>query len=207
MFNYNLMDLLYTLPPLIIALTFHEFSHAFVAYKLGDITAKSQGRLTINPIKHIDPIGFFMFVFFKFGWAKPVPYNPMYFKDRKRGTFLVALAGPMSNLLLAFLSIICMFIIQPRSVIGHNLLQSFFIYNLILAVFNLIPIPPLDGSKIFASILPNKIERYFWEYERYGYPILLILIATNLLDKILSPAIALVGGGLINIVTVLFKGV
>src|SRR5690554_6464074 len=102
MFSFDFVDILYTIPAILIALTFHEFSHGYVAYILGDNTAKYQGRLSLNPIKHIDPIGFFVLLFFRFGWAKPVPYNPSYFKNRKKGTLLVALAGPLSNLILSF---------------------------------------------------------------------------------------------------------
>ena len=204
--SLNFIDILYTLPAILIALTFHEFSHGYVAYKLGDKTAKEQGRLTLNPIKHIDAIGFLVLLFFRFGWAKPGPYHSSYFKDRKKGTFLVALAGPLSNLILAFITISMMFILKPQNSTTYTILNLLVLYNVIFAVFNLIPVPPLDGSKIFASLLPIKQELLFWRYERYGYPILLILIVTGLLNKVLLPAINFVLYHLIYISESFFGG-
>ena len=206
MFPINFVDILYTLPAILIALTFHEFSHGLAAYLLGDNTAKEQGRLSLNPIKHIDPMGFLTLLFFRFGWAKPVPYNPLYFKNRKMGTFLVALAGPLSNLLLAFTSLSLILIIKPQNFIIYNILNLLIFYNIIFAIFNLIPIPPLDGSKLMASLLPNKQERLFWEYERFGYPLLLILIVTGLLSKLLSPLINIVLNKLILLANFFFGG-
>lgn len=206
MFSFNIMNVLYTLPAILIALTFHEFSHGYVAYKLGDSTAKDQGRLSLNPIKHIDPMGFFVLLFFRFGWAKPVPYNPTYFKNRKKGTLLVALAGPLSNLILAFISISLILILRPQNIIVYTILNLLVFYNTIFAIFNLIPIPPLDGSKIFASLLPTKQELLFWRYERYGYPLLLILIVTGLLNKVLLPSIYFILNKLIYIAEIFFGG-
>ncbi len=206
MFPINFVDILYTLPAILIALTFHEFSHGLAAYLLGDNTAKEQGRLSLNPIKHIDPMGFLTLLFFRFGWAKPVPYNPLYFKNRKMGTFLVALAGPLSNLLLAFTSLSLILIIKPQNFIIYKILNLLIFYNIIFAIFNLIPIPPLDGSKLMASLLPNKQERLFWEYERFGYPLLLILIVTGLLSKLLSPLINIVLNKLILLANFFFGG-
>lgn len=204
MLSFNFTEILYTIPPILIALTFHEFSHGFMAYRLGDPTAKEQGRLTLNPLKHIDPIGFIMLMVFKFGWAKPVPYNSYYFSNRKRGTFLVALAGPLSNLFMAFLSIMILFIFQPTNRMIFDFFHLLFLYNIIFFVFNLIPVPPLDGSKIIASILPKKQEALFWEYQRYGYFILFILIITDLLNKILLPVINFVIEKLMFLATIFF---
>ncbi|SJZ33784.1 site-2 protease family protein [Garciella nitratireducens] len=204
MLFFNFIQIIYTIPPILIALTFHEFSHGFIAYKLGDPTAKEKGRLSLNPFRHLDPIGFLMLLFFKFGWAKPVPYNPYYFSNRKRGTFLVALAGPLSNLVLAFLSIIILFVLQPVNGIVSNFFQLLFLYNIIFFIFNLIPIPPLDGFKIIISLLPKTVENLFLKYERFGYLILLILIITDLLDKILLPMIHFVMEKLIFLANIFF---
>ena len=205
MFSFNIMQVIYTLPALLIALTFHEFSHGLAAYYLGDNTAKVRGRLTLNPIKHIDPIGLFTLLVFKFGWAKPVPFNPLNFKNRKWGTLIVALAGPFSNFILAFLSFMLLLLINPVNPLFFIFLNSLFLYNLILCVFNLIPVPPLDGSKIIASILPVKQEALFYQYERYGYPLLLILIVTGILDYILYPAINFFREMIISIASIILR--
>ena len=183
------MDFIYSLPGLLVAIIFHELAHGYTAYLLGDNTAKNAGRLSLNPIKHIDPIGFISMLVFKFGWAKPVPINPMNFKKRKRDTILVSLAGPVSNFIIA---LIVGFILSSsivRSEIAFQLLLITLWYNIMLGVFNLLPFPPLDGSKIIASLLPRKLEFYFYKYERYFYLILIFLIFTNSINKILSPII------------------
>lgn len=193
------MSLLYSLPGLLVAIVFHEFSHGYVAYALGDNTAKEAGRLTLNPIKHIDPVGFIAMLVFRFGWAKPVPINPMNFKNRKRDTLLVSVAGPTANFLIATIIVVVFkanFIKNP--LIIEMLLITLW-YNIMLGVFNLLPFPPLDGSKIVASLLPNKIEYYFYKYERYFYLILILLIITDMIDKILSPIIYLVINTLLRI--------
>ncbi len=162
----------------LVSISFHEFSHAFIAYKLGDPTAKNQGRLTLNPIKHVDVFGALMVLIAGIGWAKPVPINPMYFKDRKKGTMLVSLAGPLSNILLAFLFafpfVYISSIYNLSTVTNWNLkiiillLSNEFIrLNLTLAIFNLIPVPPLDGSKILGTILPSRQYYKMIEYENY----------------------------------------
>ena len=161
------MDFIYSLPGLFVAIIFHELAHGYTAYLLGDNTAKNAGRLSLNPIKHIDPIGFISMLVFKFGWAKPVPINPINFKKRKRDTILVSLAGPVSNFIIA---LIVGFILSSsivRSEIAFQLLLITLWYNIMLGVFNLLPFPPLDGSKIIASLLPRKLEFYFYKYERY----------------------------------------
>lgn len=183
------MKFLLSLPGLLTAIIFHELAHGYVAYRLGDNTAKDAGRLTLNPLKHIDPIGFISMVIFKFGWAKPVPVDSRNFKNRKSGMILVAIAGPISNFILA---IIIGFIIS-FGIIRNQMLYIILIiglqYNIMLGVFNLLPFPPLDGSKILASLLPLKWEYYFYKYERYLYILLLILIAKNGIDNILTPLI------------------
>ncbi len=166
----------------------HELSHAWVAYKLGDTTAKNDGRLTFNPIKHIDPIGMIMILVFGFGYAKPVPVNINRLKNPKRDMALVALAGPASNIVLAF---ILNFVAYAIAYFGGNsqvteVLYSFFFYgayiNIALAAFNLIPIPPLDGS----ALLPNKAYYKYMMYEKYAMIALLVILVTGVLDKFLG---------------------
>lgn len=189
----------YILPALLISITFHELAHGFVAYKLGDPTAKQMGRLTLNPIKHIDPTGLMMLFFFRFGWAKPVPYIPNYFKNRKQGTLLVSLAGPVMNIFIALLSIIW---IVATNGIGIEFTGMLLQFNILFAIFNMIPVPPLDGSKIVASLLPDRLEAYFWQYERYGYLVLLVLALTGIISKIIVPAYNVVSYGLIYLVQI-----
>ncbi len=177
------------LPGLFIAIIFHEFAHGYVAYKLGDPTAKDAGRLTLNPFKHVDLVGFIFLLVFKFGWAKPVPINSMYFKDRKRDIILVSLAGPLTNFFIALISIV---ILSMGFLTNKLIVQMLFItiwYNIMLGIFNLLPFPPLDGSKVLASLLPAKYEYYFYKNQGYLNLILIILILTNTIDKILSPLI------------------
>jgi Zn-dependent protease len=185
------------IPVLIIALTFHEYSHAFIAYKLGDNTAKNKGRLTLNPLKHLDPLGTIMMIVARIGWAKPVPVNQMNFKDPKQDMIKVGLAGPVMNLLLAFITafpiqvMIEYYSTKPLTQVAEiffTFLVLFFTVNLYLAVFNLIPIPPLDGSRIFYGLLPDKYYFGVMKYERYvglGM-ILLILVAPGILRTVLD---------------------
>ena len=180
------------------AITVHECAHGFVAYKLGDPTAKNCGRLTLNPLSHLDPIGAICMVLVGFGWAKPVPINPMYFKNRKRDTALVSLAGPAANIVLAFLSTIVYvplavlyFKLNYNSILGFvvETLQSLVSLNIGFAVFNLIPFPPLDGSKILGAALPADTYMKLLQYERIGFPILIILSLTGILGRILGVVI------------------
>ncbi len=196
----SLQSVIYTLPALLLTITLHELAHGYTAYKLGDPTAKAAGRLTLNPIKHIDPMGFLCLLILRFGWAKPVPYNPNYFENRRKGTFLVAFAGPLTNIALALIALIGMVQLNFSGTTPYLFFELLFIYNVSFAVFNLIPIPPLDGSKIIASILPEKLEEIFWKVEKYGYVILLLLIFTNILDYILNPAIEFMMIGMFSLV-------
>ena len=177
---------------MLLSLSFHELSHGYVAFKLGDPTAKQAGRLTLNPLAHIDPLGTLCMLIFRFGWAKPVPVNVMYFKDRKKGMAITAAAGPISNLLLAFL---CLLLFVPVLVyagwtaVGSyaaNFLYIMVMINVGLAVFNLLPISPLDGSKILYAVLPNKIYFSIMRYERYFQPVLFLLLWTGLLSRPIS---------------------
>ena len=186
-----IISLLLSLPIVLIALCVHETAHGFAAYKLGDPTARNLGRLTLNPIKHLDPIGFLCMVLFGFGWAKPVPINTRYFKKPKRDMALTGLAGPVSNLLLALLfAILLRLAIQYGFYLFngtvYSVVQIFLILgvrmNITLAVFNLLPIPPLDGSRIFLVLLPTDLYFKIMRYERYIYIALLFALAFGLLD-------------------------
>jgi Zn-dependent protease len=185
-----LIDKLYYLPGVFIGLSFHEFSHALAAYFMGDKTAKDAGRLTIDPRSHIDLLGFITLLVAGFGWAKPVPINPWNFKKRKAGTIIVSLAGPIMNLFIAFITLFFIFgfqIFQWDNEILFNIVMGIFYVNISLFVFNLLPIPPLDGSKILASVLPEQLEEKFYAIEKYSYLILIMLIVTNALSYILDP--------------------
>ena len=175
------------IPAALLAIIFHELAHGATAYLLGDRTARDNERLSLNPLKHIDPLGLICMIFFGFGWAKPVPINPTHFKNRRFGLLAVSLAGPLSNFLMAFLSLfsanLILTVLNPQGslIISFLLLvvEFFFVsalLNIGLAVFNLIPIPPLDGSKILFSFLPHSAIRFILCFERYGMIILLVLI-------------------------------
>ncbi|MBU1635643.1 site-2 protease family protein [bacterium] len=189
----NLQYIILLAPPILLALTFHEFSHGWMAYKLGDPTAKLAGRLSMNPLVHLDPFGTLMIFLVRFGWAKPVPVNPRYFKEPKRDMLLVSVAGPAANILLAFVSgmLLRTFHAGSFNFLPANLLQPLYIMvkfslqiNLALAIFNLLPVPPLDGSKILYGILPPQYE-YIYEYlERYGPFVLMGLIVFGMLTRI-----------------------
>lgn len=183
------MSYLISLPGLLTAIIFHEIAHGLTAYWLGDPTAKNAGRLTLNPIKHIDPVGFMFMLIFRFGWAKAVPINPMYFKNRKLDTILVSLAGVTVNFIIA---IIIGAVLVYGNITNETVLDMIGIgmwYNIMLGVFNLLPFPPLDGSKVVASLLPVKLEYFFYKYERYFYIVLLGLIATDMVQRILGPLV------------------
>ncbi len=190
----SLTEMLIWLPAIIIALTFHEYAHGKVAYLLGDSTPYYQGRLTLNPLSHIDWIGFLMLMIFKFGWAKPVQVNPYNFKNIgiKQGMMLVSLAGPSMNILLAFVGMIFLRYLVPYQALewgrmAITLVQPLIYINLILAAFNLIPVPPLDGAKILAGILPDSGAKAMYTLEQYGFVILLLLIATGIVSRVLWP--------------------
>lgn len=201
--NHFITELLLLAPPLLFALTLHEFAHGLVAYRLGDPTAKAAGRLTLNPLKHLDPLGTIAFFFIKIGWAKPVPVNPGYFKNPKKDMLWVALAGPVTNLVLAVISAVLtkgvwlLATILPYSTaaeavlvpLNGMLIASVWI-NLVLCIFNFLPIPPLDGSRILTGLLPNHLELSYMRLERFGFIIIIVLAFSGLLSKAIVPIIS-----------------
>ena len=185
-----------------VALTFHEVAHGYVAYLLGDPTAKMAGRLTLNPIKHLDLIGTLAFVLTRMiGWAKPVPINPSYFKNPAKGMILVSLAGPGSNFIMAgFFALLIRLIHSMPMPAGDSIAmdvlipvflmcQAGVVVNVALGIFNLLPIPPLDGSNALAGLLPPRAAYTFTRYGRYGMILVIILAVTGILGKFLFPMI------------------
>ena len=208
-----LLSILYGLPGVLIAITFHEFAHGFVAYKLGDNTAKMEGRLSLNPLAHLDPIGTLMLVFLGIGWGKPVHVNPSNYTRKmsmEKGEAIVSAAGPITNIILAFIFAIITFVVanitntaisitnfgiymSATSTINEviiNILISVVTINVGLGIFNLIPLPPLDGSKIIMPFLPYKAKQWFINNEQIFYIIFIVLWISGLAGRIISPAIS-----------------
>lgn len=194
-FRY-LLTLVQGFIPALICITLHELSHGYVAYRLGDNTARDRGRLTLNPIKHIDIMGFIMMVVFHFGWAKPVPVNMYNFKNPKRGMAITALAGPLCNLLITvvFLALYgAAYIPLYGSAAGSFVLNTLMLTaycSLGLAVFNMLPVPPLDGSKVLYAVIPDKSYYKLMRYEKYGMILMVILVWTGVLGKPVSAAVS-----------------
>lgn len=177
-----LSNLLIQVIPALLAVSFHEFSHAFAARLLGDNTAKEAGRLSLNPIKHIDPLGLISLLIFGFGWAKPVPIRSDKFKNPKLGMTLTAFAGPLSNFVLAFAALLIALVLEiilpnsSRYIYLFKILSATAYLSIAFGIFNLFPFPPLDGSKILFSVLPDRIYYKMLRFEKYGIFVLLILI-------------------------------
>ena len=201
------------IPLRLLALVIHECSHGYLSTKLGDPTPRIQGRLSLNPLVHLDPVGTILMILTGFGWAKPVEVNPMYYKDRKKGMALVAIAGPLSNLLLAFVSLLIYFLFAviihyTKIGVSAKLLQivgtacSYSAQvNLCFFVFNLIPIPPLDGSRILGMFLKDSTYYKMMQYERYSMFLIMFLSLTGMLDSVIGTGMNLFYGGIIKILT------
>ena len=190
----SLAETITLIPGIIIAMSFHEFAHAYVAHLMGDDTAKRAGRLTLDPISHINPLGFMMLLIGGFGWAKPVPINENNFRNRKLGVFLVSIAGVTMNIIIATLTLIIISLTQNvfSSPQYYEVMNSIVWLNIAFASFNLLPIPPLDGSKILAAILPANKRYILYRFENYGFIIMIILIMTGALNYLLYPVINVV---------------
>ncbi|NLA71615.1 MAG: site-2 protease family protein [Clostridiaceae bacterium] len=204
--QFDFVDLLIMLFVMTLSLSFHEFAHAWTAYRLGDDTAALAGRMTLNPLRHLDPIGSLVFLFVGVGWAKPVPVNPSRFtkaKSIKQGMLLTSIAGPIANILLGTISwiLFCViYTIMLATSIGPNvalmlirLFVTLYSVNMLLAVFNLLPIPPLDGSRVLGAVLPDQLYFKIMQYERYIGIIFLMVVflaggaLSRLLGFILTP--------------------
>lgn len=202
MLNFNPLHVIISLPAILIAISFHEYAHGLAANALGDDTPYYQGRLTINPLAHIDVIGMLMMLIGPFGWAKPVEVNPMKFRGigAKRGMMLVSMAGPGMNFFMAFLAaVVVKLVVSTGTAVNldsfNMIMQPIIIYNVFFGVFNLLPVPPLDGYKVLAGFLPDELAYRLYGLEPYGFWILLILILTGA-TRILYPIAQFLMNGL-----------
>ncbi len=197
--SFNPLTLLLNAAITLIALTGHEFAHAWVSYKLGDPTPKVSGRLSLNPMAHLDLVGTILMVLTGFGWAKPVEINPRYYKDVKKGTALTAIAGPVANLIMAFVGLFIyavFFVLYRKTGFGFaalNVVQyitvSFAVRNLCFMVFNIIPIPPLDGSKVLGLFLSNRAYYTMLRYERYSMLLIMFLSLTGAFGSVIGTGV------------------
>lgn len=210
----KILALLLSIPGVLIAITFHEYAHAWTAYKLGDDTAKSQGRLSLNPLKHMDPIGIVMLLFLGFGWGRPVEIDSRNFNRNisvRKAEAVVSIAGPLANFILAIVfSAIYGALIKFNALTSMDtrtaltILQSIISINIGLGVFNLIPLPPLDGSKVLSYFLPYNARNWFENNQQIFYIIFLIIWITGIAGTIISPAITSIYYGLMKLVSLVF---
>ena len=213
----QILALLLSIPGVLIAITFHEYAHAWTAYKLGDDTAKSQGRLSLNPLKHMDPIGIVMLLFLGFGWGRPVEIDSRNFNRNisvRKAEAIVSIAGPLANIIIAIVfSAIYGVLIKFNALTSMDtrtaltiitILQSIISINIGLGVFNLIPLPPLDGSKVLSYFLPYNARNWFENNQQIFYIIFLIIWITGIAGTIISPAITSIYYGLMKLVSLVF---
>lgn len=195
---FDLNSMLIALPGIFLALSIHECAHAYVAYLMGDDTAMREGRVSLNPIRHIDPVGFLMLLIAKIGWAKPVPVDERNFEKRKMGLFFVSIAGVVANLILAVVLTLLLKFLLPivQNEVLFDIIVSAILINVSLATFNLLPFPPLDGFRIVSLFLPEKYEYKIYPFERYSAAILFLLVATGKVDFILDPIFGSIMWGL-----------
>jgi len=188
--NFDLVEILLSLPAVFLAMTIHEFAHAFVAYKMGDPTPKFQGRLTLDPMAHVDWIGFISFAVFGFGWAKPVQVNPDNFRNKRVGDILVSFAGPLANITLAivayFVFLMLLLAIPTFPDIGSRIIDKIIWLNIVFSILNLIPIPPFDGYHILKARIKGRPYMFFMQYERYGLLVLLAFVWLGVFDVLVG---------------------
>lgn len=204
MFNWDLSGTAARVLALIYTITSHEFAHALIALWNGDPTARDAGRLTLNPLSHLDPIGAFCLLFFRFGWAKPVPINARNFHHERGGLITTALAGVTINLLSAFFAMMLQLLLPDSWTFLQQLLSMVTIYGIAFCVFNLLPIPPLDGSRVITAFLPHSVQYNFARWERYSFFLLLVLLGTGFLQRILVPMTQMIWTGMLHILAPLF---
>ncbi len=197
-FAATLVEKAYLLPAIVLGFTVHELCHAAIAVALGDDTPKRLGRLTLNPLRHVDPFGLIMVLVFGFGWARPVMYNPANLKRRAEYSVLIALAGPFSNLLLSFLCLLGMKALSSGPEWARTLVLNGAAVNASLFVFNLIPIPPLDGSHLLFWAIPDRFQRFREAFLKYGQFLLLILILASSMADVDPLMIGTMSGSLLR---------
>ena len=208
MLSYIINQIIYVVPAILIALSLHEFAHGWASYMLGDPTPKAEGRLSVNPLQHLDLVGTLLLFFVGFGWAKPVSVDARYYENPKSDMVKVALAGPIMNFVVAFVSLFIIGLLEKMQVPANGisnyvamLLNYIALINIGLGLFNLIPVPPLDGSKVLFAVLPPKSYFSYMRYEQFGMIALLIFIYMGAFDGFLITARASVINGMVELVS------